>query len=145
VIPTVGVSRLEKRGRMRSVRRPSSFDPRDTKLRVWPIEDGSVCVRAIAGDVDLSSVGGLRRRLLWGIPVESFGLVLDLTGVSFLDSTGLRLLFELRTALAAGHQRLALVLGDDSPLWRLFNVTQLPTIIPVARSLDEAKAAVKRH
>src|SRR3954469_8509133 len=52
-------------------------------------------------------------------------LVIDLTGVDFCDSTGLRALLGASTELRFGGGRLAVVCLPDGPVARLFDIVGL--------------------
>ena len=69
--------------------RDAQPDPFELKTRG---QDGSWVV-AVRGEIDLATVGTLEAELA---KLESRPIVLDLSGVSFIDSTGLTLL--VRTA-----------------------------------------------
>ena len=80
----------------------------DTKVR-----DG-VLVASLEGELDLSNIGAIRSSVLREIGNELLGLVVDLTGVEYLDSAGIQALYELREHLAARGQEMRLVVPDDS-------------------------------
>lgn len=128
---------------MRSDGRGSRFAAREaTEPSLRVIDDGPIRVCALAGEIDISSIRGLGNHILLTMPPSARGLVIDLTDVEFLDSTGVSLLFELRRELRSGGRSLGLVLPESSPLWRLFHITQLPVIIAVSHSVPEAKALI---
>jgi len=61
------------------------------RVTVEPLEDGRL-IRA-AGEVDLSTAAALTRELA-AARVEAETVLLDLSGVTFIDSTGLHLLLD---------------------------------------------------
>src|SRR5215212_4250965 len=71
--------------------------------------DGDLVVAAIAGEVDPSNARGLGRELTARVPNDAMGVVLDLTEVEYLDSSGVQMVFELAERLEARQQRLAVV------------------------------------
>jgi anti-sigma B factor antagonist len=83
--------------------RPLDGNPPDLTVRSERVDGGWV-VR-LAGELDLSSYAELdaefRRVQVTGVP----RIVIDLSGLGFLDSTGIRLLLEAhRRAGANGHR-----------------------------------------
>jgi anti-anti-sigma factor len=60
-------------------------------VTVDPLEEG--CLIRAAGEIDLSSVPALRRELD-AARAEAVTVLLDLSGVTFIDSTGLHFLIE---------------------------------------------------
>jgi anti-sigma B factor antagonist len=102
-------------------------------------EPGCTIVTA-AGEIDISTVTRLRERL-FEAAASGHPLVVDLNQVSFLDSVGLALLVGTanRAALHGGSLQVACARPKIRQLLRL---TGLDGRIPLARTLDEALAAL---
>jgi anti-anti-sigma factor len=75
-------------------------------------EQGRVTV-VVHGELDLGSAATLRREVhaLLALPIEA--VVLDLAGLEFVDSTGIRLLHDLRSD--AREHRIPLTIDPISP------------------------------
>lgn len=84
---------------------------------VRPGEQGTLIV--VTGELDLATAPGLRET---AIEVET-PVVLDLRGVSFIDSVGLRSLLQIREAVSP--ENLDIVASDDGPVLRLLTLTKL--------------------
>jgi anti-sigma B factor antagonist len=70
----------------------STAEPREGLLVHKRIDDG-VAVVTVTGDVDVATCAALRDNLLQVVADENFrGLVVNLAGVSFIDSTGIGVL-----------------------------------------------------
>lgn len=99
---------------------------------------GASVVRA-EGEVDVSTAPALRQRL-YELP-ESAKVVVDLSEVTFLDSTGLGVLVaalkRVRESDAGGDLRLVVTRPQVS---KVLEVTGLSTVFSVFPSLDEALA-----
>ena len=95
----------------------------------WP-------VAALTGAVDLSNVEELGSRLERAVSNRALGLVLDLSGVTYLDSTGLRLVFRLVRQLADRQQRLCLVVPPSSRLSRLLSLAGVGTVAEIVPDLS---------
>lgn len=93
------------------------------------------CV-ALVGEVDLSNVDQLEAGIRAAVPCAAAGLVLDLSGVDYLDSTGLRLLFQLARELRDRQQTLTLVVPAASRLRRVLELGGVPGTIPVVVPSD---------
>jgi anti-sigma B factor antagonist len=110
----------------------------DEMLRV-KIEnhDGVPVVRA-AGEVDVSTAPALRDELT-SVPESSKQVVVDLSDVTFLDSTGLGVLIaamkRLRDSETGG--RLDLVVTRPQ-IHKVLEVTGLTSVFTVHTTLDEA-------
>ncbi|GAB3110375.1 hypothetical protein GCM10027055_09590 [Janibacter alkaliphilus] len=109
-------------------------------VSVTTSEQGPVPVVHVQGDVDVTSAPSMREAIDALILAGHRRMVLDLTDVSFIDSTGLgvvvgRLKGLRRSAgvltVAASHERVLRVLG----------ITGLDTVLDVAPDVDAAIAA----
>jgi len=96
------------------------FEP--FRIDVEPARD-SVRVAPV-GELDLATVDKLRAEIERLRESGFARIVLDLRGVRFLDSTGLRLVLELDAAARERDQELVLIRGSDV-VQRIFEVTQV--------------------
>ena len=78
----------------------------------------------LSGELDLSSVEDIRRAGWAALKVGGPDMVVDMSGVTFLDCNGLDPLLELRGHVRAGGGRLTLT-GSTRPVQRLLDVTGL--------------------
>jgi anti-sigma B factor antagonist len=98
----------------------SEFEP--FRVDVEPERDA---VRvAPVGELDIATVDKLRAEVDRLRESGFAKLVLDLRGVRFLDSTGLRLVLELDAAAKEASQELMLIRGS-TVVQRIFEVTQV--------------------
>src|SRR5262245_42324736 len=101
------------------------------------IEEGKVRICGLVGDIDLASARALSSEILNGVTPDARGLILDLTDVRYLDSTGVSMLLEVHRALDRRRQMLVVVLQNESHLWRLFEITGLERILRIERTLTD--------
>jgi len=104
-------------------------------------QDGAVVAR-VTGEIDLSNAATLERGMLDAVPNTAAGMVVDLTGVSYLDSAGINLLFAVGGDVRARQQELHLVVGPGSPIERMLQIVGADRTFPVHASLGEALAAM---
>ena len=83
--------------------------------------DGTVLVK-MAGDLDLASAEVLQQALFAIEKDRPPTLYLDLSGLGFMDSTGLRLILQASERAKKALSRLVLVAGRES-VQRVFRVT----------------------
>jgi anti-sigma B factor antagonist len=69
--------------------------------------DGAATVQ-VGGEIDMATAPDLRERLNWVISTTTGNVVVDLTGVTFLDSTGLVVFVAAERQLNATGRRLIL-------------------------------------
>lgn len=102
-----------------------------------------VLVAHLVGEIDLSNVDEVRALVIARSSQEAGALVLDLTETTYLDSTGVRLLFELAERLQARRQPLRLVVTDEALVRRVILLTKLDEQVPLDTSVDAAVAAAR--
>jgi anti-anti-sigma factor len=78
-------------------------------------ERGTIVLATVDGEVDLSNKEALAAELTGAVSNAATGLLLDLTPLEFLDSSGVHMLYELAERLANRQQRLAVVLPPNNP------------------------------
>ena len=103
--------------------------------------DGDACVVALTGEHDLSSVDELIAVLEQA--TSSPGMVVDLSGTSFIDSAVLGALIASHRGAAASRRGWALVVGKGSgaAVRRILELTGLDAVMPVYAGLGDALAA----
>ena len=86
---------------------------------------GDAVVAEVKGEVDISNADSVMARLLDAVPNTASALVLDLSEVGYLDSSGVR-------------QELELVVPDDSMIRRVLLLTEVQRVVPISTSVDAA-------
>lgn len=94
-------------------------------------------VVAVTGELDLYSAEQVQRSLAEVIEDDARAVVVDLMGVSFMDSAGLSVLISAANALRSSGGRLV-VAADDRRILRVLEITGLQRTLHVERSLCEA-------
>src|SRR4051812_16140572 len=105
--------------------------------------DNDVVVARITGEIDLASADTVGGELASAVPNRALGLVLDLSGTSYLDSSGVSLIFELAERLRRRQQQLQLVVPRDAPLLRVLRIVKAADVVPITGSVDEAAAQIR--
>jgi anti-anti-sigma factor len=103
---------------------------------------GSVPVAHIGGELDLSSAGTLRERLLAAVENQDVGLVIDLSDATYVDSAGVNLLFEVAERLGVRQLAFAVVYPEGSIVDRVFALVNLAAVADVHQSVDAAVHAI---
>lgn len=89
----------------------------DTRLDIRFDPDGAL---VLSGEIDAHTVPELAERLTGDAPVE----VVDLSAITFIDSTGLRTLLQAEQARREGGARF-LLRGPSAPVQRLLEISGL--------------------
>jgi anti-sigma B factor antagonist len=98
------------------------------EVSVVPGRDGRVVHMRVTGELDLMTVPGLDETIRGAERSAPAAIVLDLRGLTFLDSSGLRCLIQAHTRADGAGRRLAVVPGEGR-VRRLFTQTQLDTFL----------------
>jgi anti-anti-sigma factor len=98
------------------------------------MSEPGVAIAELLGEHELYGATALRRRLS-ALVGEGLSVVVDLTDTTFLDSSIVAVLLEMRKKAWAAGVRYAIVLGDDAaePVRRMFQITRLDSVLPVVR------------
>jgi stage II sporulation protein AA (anti-sigma F factor antagonist) len=107
----------------------SNFVDRFGFLEVRSERDGDSHVIALAGEFDLDSVARVDRELRHAEATDARQIVLDLSALEFMDSSGIRLILQAlaRSREDGGRLMLSCVPG---PVQRLFDLTDLTSRLP---------------
>lgn len=107
------------------------------ELTVATYPAGEYSVLEVGGEIDVYTAPTLRERLVELSDAGTSNIVVDLTAVEFLDSTGLGVLVGgLKRAKSAGGT-LRLVCSTERIL-KIFRITGLQEVFHIASTIDEA-------
>jgi anti-sigma B factor antagonist len=103
---------------------------------------GDVELARVAGEVDASNVDDLSQRLLESVPSRARALVLDLRETSYIDSSGISLIFDAAARLRNRRQELRLVVTPQSFVGEVLKAVSMERSVAIDPGLEEALAAV---
>jgi anti-sigma B factor antagonist len=98
---------------------------------------GDYPVLTVHGEADLYSAPALQDGLSTLLGAGAKAVVVDLTEVAFLDSTGLGVLVGARTRAVENGQTLPIVC-EDGRILKLFRITGLETVFEIHPSVEAA-------
>lgn len=107
------------------------------ELSVSDHKTGVYAVLTVRGEVDVYSAPALQAGLLTLLDSGAKPVVVDLTEVGFLDSTGLGVLVAARTAAADAGRALPIAC-DHERILKLFKITGLDSVFEIYPSVDAA-------
>lgn len=99
--------------------------------------EGEHTVLDVGGEVDVYTAPKLREKLVELVGNGHHRLIVDMTKVEFLDSTGLGVLVGGLKRVRSHEGSLALVC-DQERILKIFRITGLTKVFPIYDSLDEA-------
>jgi anti-sigma B factor antagonist len=107
----------------------NNFVDRFGVLEVRDQREGDRHVIALNGEFDLDGVPHVDEQLRRAEATGARQIVLDLTGLEFMDSSGIRLILEAQARSRAAGNRLVLTCGPG-PVQRLFDLTDVTSRLP---------------
>ena len=103
---------------------------------------GDVALAVISGEVDLATGSSFADEVLGKMPNTCRALVVDLSELRYIDSAGVRSLFEIGAVLDRRDQPFALTVPHDSLLRSVLKITQVEEVATMCGKREEALAAV---
>ena len=98
----------------------------------------AVAVAYLQGEIDMANAPEVGRQLFGAAPNDAVGLVVDLSGVTYMDSRGLHLLFDLAERLHVRDQVLHVVVPATALIRNMLALTQFGSVVPVFATVQEA-------
>jgi anti-anti-sigma factor len=106
--------------------------------------DGDVELAHVAGEVDASNVDALTKQLLDGVSNETRALVLDLTQTSYIDSSGISLIFDAAARMKNRRQQLRLVVSPKSFVSEVLAAVSMADSVPIDAQMADALSRLSR-
>jgi anti-anti-sigma factor len=103
-------------------------------------ERGDVVVASLTGELDIAGAGRTGERIIEAVPTSAVGLVVDLTELEFMDSSGIAMLFALARNLGSRRQRLSVAAPPGGPVLRVLEIVEFERAAPVHPDVDAAVA-----
>jgi anti-anti-sigma factor len=99
--------------------------------------DGDVVRIALVGEIDMSNADTIESDLVDAISNRATAVVLDLAGVRYIDSAGLRVLFLLVGRLETLQIDLEVSAPIGSPARRVVELSGLAALVPLDPAVEE--------
>lgn len=96
-------------------------------------------VVALTGELDAHTVGRLRSLLAEHLLAGPGNLVIDLSGLTFIDSAGLAVLIAADKGVRRAGTRMVLA-APRAPVSKVLSLTGLDAVLTTTRTVDEALA-----
>jgi anti-sigma B factor antagonist len=108
-------------------------------LRLDVTERDSWSVLEVGGEIDVATAPRLREQLIKLVNDERFRIVVDLSAVDFIDSTGLGVLIGALKRVRTHDGNLSLVCSEPR-IVKVFEITGLNQVFQIHPSIDAAVA-----
>jgi anti-anti-sigma factor len=104
--------------------------------------DGDVELARVAGEVDASNVHDLSETLLETLSNKARAVVIDLTNTSYIDSSGISLIFDAAARLRNRRQELRLVVPPRSFVAEVLAAVSMQESVAIDPAVDDALRAI---
>jgi anti-anti-sigma factor len=104
------------------------------------VERGNVWLAVLTGEIDLSNADAIGDSIDTVFRRSGSALVLDLTAVDYLDSAGVRLLFQVARASETSGWRLLVAIPDESNVRRILDLADVGEVVPLRSDVAAAEA-----
>lgn len=112
----------------------------DQRLRVESRRLDGVPLLYLSGEVDLYTVPAFEQAISGAIADDTRAVVVDLSEISYLDSSGLSTLIVAYKKLAAHGGDLYVIATREPPaVRRVLEITRVDTFIRVRRTIDDVR------
>jgi anti-anti-sigma factor len=112
-------------------------------IRVVPEKDRIVAV-CLEGELDLANVPALGEEID-GVLARGNDLIVDLSEVTFIDCSVIRVLFNAAQAADGLDQTMVIQLGTGPTVQRILKIVGIEQVLPRAHGREEAVRIIERH
>jgi anti-anti-sigma factor len=110
------------------------------ELQYHELENGIRLIR-LAGRLDIAGAGEIETRLTESCAGDNTRVVIDLSAVDFLASSGIRLL-TLTAQSVVRHGGRIVLLNPSPEVHHVLEVTGIPSVMPIHSRMEAAEAAL---
>jgi anti-anti-sigma factor len=104
--------------------------------------DDEVVVARLTGDLDISAAERTGKRIAEAVPSSARGLVVDMSELEFMDSSGVSMLFSLARQVGSHRQQLRVVAPPGRPVSRVLQIVEFDRAAPVDADVESAVAEI---
>jgi anti-anti-sigma factor len=104
--------------------------------------DDDVVVARLTGELDISAADRTGKKIAEAVPSSARGLVVDMSELEFMDSSGVSMLFTLARQVGSHRQQLRVVAPPGRPVSRVLQIVEFERAAPVDVDVDSAVAEI---
>jgi anti-sigma B factor antagonist len=108
----------------------SGYADGSSQLRIVSERDGGTSYMRLEGEFDLASKEIFKQRLLEVTAERPGGVIVDLSGLEFMDSSGLRMIVDAETLCRESGIDYGVIAGSGQAR-RVFDLTGMDDVLPV--------------
>jgi anti-anti-sigma factor len=112
------------------------------QIQIEQREGDEVVVARLTGELDISGAQTTGQRIAEAVSSSARGVVVDMTDLEFIDSSGVSMLFELARRVGSRRQELRVVAPAGTPVARVLQIVEFERAAPVHDDVDSAVAEI---
>jgi anti-anti-sigma factor len=112
------------------------------QVQIEEREGEDVVVARLTGELDIAGAESTGRRIAEAVPSSARGVVVDMTDLEFIDSSGVSMLFGLARRVGSRRQELRVVAPAGRPVARVLDIVEFGRAAPVHADVDSAVAEI---
>ena len=101
-----------------------------------------VVVARLTGELDISVAQTTGKKIADAVPSSALGVVVDMSGLDFMDSSGVSMLFGLARQVGSHRQQMVVVAPTGRPVSRVLQIVEFDRAAPVREDLDTAVTVI---
>ncbi|EWT02000.1 anti-anti-sigma factor [Intrasporangium oryzae NRRL B-24470] len=105
--------------------------------RIEASDHGAARLVRVSGEIDLSNAREVMEAIAGAVPDEVAVVFLDLSDTTYLDSTGIAMIFRLAERLGHRRQDLRLVVPTDGPVRAVLDLTNVQLVAPIEETVPD--------
>ena len=107
-------------------------------------EEDDIVVAHVTGELDIVGASATGEAIAEAVPTSARALVVDLSRLEFIDSSGIAMMFSLARRLGGRRQELRVVARGGDPVQRVLELVEFDRAAPIYETVDEALAELSR-
>lgn len=100
---------------------------------------GRFVVASVSGDIDMANTGTIEKAIAGTATSDDVGVVVELSDVTYLDSAGIRFLYQLDERASDRQQQVVVVIPSNSPINRTLEAAGALGSLKIVASIVEAE------
>lgn len=111
-------------------------------LEIEEVED--IVIAHVTGELDIVGASSTGEAIGDAVPTSAYALVVDLSRLEFIDSSGIAMMFSLARRLGGRRQELRVVARAGDPVQRVLELVEFDRAAPIYETVEEALAELSR-
>ena len=101
-----------------------------------------VVIAHVTGELDIAGAPHTGERIAEAVSTSARGLVVDMSELDFIDSSGVAMLFGLARRLGGRRQELRVVAPEGGPVTRVLDIVEFERAAPICPDVEGALEAI---